>query len=169
MSDIVIPVSEMKNGNEIAKNIDRLEDAVIAALEAGGLHVKGKIAIYPVERHGPAIWSIDKEKRKRQLRGFFAKLKAGEIEVPYRRGISPSSQTLGRRWTIGQVFKKGNAYELSIGNNAGYGPYVQDRDKQTRYHQLTGWVTTQAVVEREGEKVTKMVGEAIEKEWEKKK
>lgn len=169
MNQIITSVTELKNGKEIAKNIDKLEGAVVAALEAGGEHVKGKIAVYPVERHGEAIWSVDPEKRKKQLRGFFYHLKRGDIEVPYRRGISPNSQTLGRRWTIGEVVKRENGYELSVGNNASYGPFVQDREKQTRYHQLTGWVTTQDVVETEGPIITEMIGKAIEQEWEKRK
>lgn len=180
MSDqLVIPVSEIKGGEEIARNIDRLEDSVIAALKAAGQHIEGKVDVYPPETEA---------NHPGRTRTVFFNTKLGEGQIVsfrmpyYIRGegsVIPTkgggwkhllnSQTLGRRWAIGEVTKKDNAYELSIGNNASYAPYVQNRNRQAFFHAKRGWGTTQDVIEQEGENVKEMIGKAITMDWEKRK
>jgi hypothetical protein len=89
---------EIKGLEELMKKVKTLEDleGVKAGLRAGALYLKGKVAKYPPRRHGVRMQFTS----DRQRRGFFAKLRSGEIEVPYRRGQSPGSQALGRKWTI---------------------------------------------------------------------
>jgi hypothetical protein len=107
-------------------------------LTAAAVHVKGQIATYPKVRRGPQPFKTDKQRR-----GFFAKLKAGEIEVPYRRGISPNSQRLDAKWFISML----SDLRASIVNTATYARLVHDRTQQSRYHEETGWKTAQGVAE----------------------
>ena len=119
-------------------------------LGKGAVHVKGKIADPPrVSRRPVAQFWTDQQRR-----GFFYYLNKGKIEVPYYRRISAGSEDLSHKWTV-QSSKGG--LEWKVGNNASYGPLVQDRDKQSRYHKETGWITTQAVVEDENRAVNQIV------------
>lgn len=120
-------------------------------LEAGAQYLKSQIAVYPPSRHGPQPFKNDKQRR-----GFFARLKSGEIEVPYRRGISPSSQKLGQSW--GVVAKP---LEATVGTRVSYAPLVQSKADQTRYHKATGWVTAEDVKERHGERALVIVKEML--------
>ena len=62
----------------------------------------------------------------------------------------PTSETLGRRWThdVSADGKRG-----VVGNNAGYGPYVQSAEKQAAFHAARGWLTDEKVAEKEQDKV----------------
>lgn len=130
-------------------------------LAVGATYLKGKLATYPTRRYGKAVWSSDPAKRYRQIRGFFAKLKAGEIDVPYRRGQSPGSQRLGQRWT---TEARNNGFTQVVGNNASYAPLVQAAKKQTQYHKQTGWITDEKVVKQEGARVVEIVGSYVQKD-----
>jgi hypothetical protein len=103
------------------------------------LHLRSKLAPYPPVSRRPQAgqWS-DAERR-----AFWAKLKAGEIEVPYRRGLSPGSESLGKRWQI-----KGSGNRQSLINNASYASLTQGR-KQIPYHKGTGWNTTEDTINSE--------------------
>lgn len=48
--------------------------------------------------------------------------------------------TLGRRWTT-NVNRSGGKLTGKVGNNTEYGPFVQSKRFQRRFHQRTGWVT----------------------------
>jgi hypothetical protein len=90
-------------------------------LGKGAVHVKGKIADPPqVKRRPVAQFWTDKQRR-----GFFAKLRSGEIEVPYYRRINKNSEDLSHSWTVRSG--KGGL-EWRVGNDTTYGPLVQDRD-----------------------------------------
>ena len=120
------------------------------------LHLHNKVAAYPSgNQHRPQPFKTDKSRRY-----FFAALKRGEIEVPYRRGQSPMSETLGKKWT-----RRINQSDLSfiIGNNVSYGLYVQDRDNQAHIHKKIGWITIQDVVEQEEETVVRFVKAEVDK------
>ena len=124
------------------------------ALQAAALHVKGKIAQYPAERHGPQPFKSDKSRRF-----FFWALREGKIEVPYRRGASPGSQSLGRKWTIAS---SNGGLMVTIGNNVSYGPLVQG-EKQTGYHATTGWRTVEQVMDAERETVVEYVSTELQR------
>jgi hypothetical protein len=124
-------------------------------MRAAALHVKGKIAQYPARSSRPQPFVSDKQRR-----GFFAKLRSGEIEVPYRRGISPGSETLGRKWAT--TLENGGLTAV-VGNNTSYAPLVQGPGTQTAYHAMTGWQTTEQVMDAERETVQEMVREGIQK------
>lgn len=132
---------------------EKYRRAISTGLRAGAVHVKGKIAVYPPSPSGRS----QPFKTDRQRRGFFAKLRSGEIEVPYRRGQSPNSEALGRRWTTGMA----RWNEAVVGNNASYGEIVQAKDKQSRFHGTTGWKTIEEVANNESDDVLRRVQGAV--------
>jgi len=144
--------------SELLAKITRLSQlaGVKAALRVAALHIKGKVARYPAASHRPQPFVSDKQRR-----GFFYHLKHGDIEVPYRRGTSPGSETLGRRWT---TEARNSGLTQVIGNNASYAQLVQGPERQTAYHAATGWQTTAQVAEQEAPVVIEYVRAAIENE-----
>lgn len=144
--------------DELLKQLDALgrPETFDAALDAAALYLKGKADDYPpaANAHRPQPFKSDKQRR-----GFFAKLHAGEIEVPYRRGQSPGSEAHGRRWTISRP----RAGMRVIGNNSSYGPLLQSLAAQARYHKASGWQTVEEIVTREREKVVDLVRDALAK------
>lgn len=151
-SGIYIVSDELESIQDRLRTIEQLK-RVLAALESATVYLVGILADYPPERHEPQPFKTDKSRRY-----FFYALEAGLIDVPYKRGISPNSQDLKHRWTTAQVGPL--AYEA--GNNAGYGPYVQDAEKQTAYHKATGWLTIQDVEQREREAVLQFLRTQIQ-------
>ncbi len=122
-------------------------DLMRGGLMAAGTHLKGKIAEYPAWSSRPQGFKTDLQRR-----GFFAKRKSGEIEVPYRRVSSPGAESLGRKWTV----QAESDTRVVVGNNTSYGPLVQG-PQQTAYHQQTGWQTTDDVLAAEAGTVAELV------------
>ena len=92
-----------------------------AGLLAGGKHIRSLMAEEPAERHVPQPFKTDKQRR-----GFFAKLRKGEIEVPYRRGRSPGAKGLSKSWHL-DVEDDGN--RVVVSTNVPYARVVQDEDQ----------------------------------------
>ena len=128
---------------------------IAKATRAAALHVKGKIATYPAERHGTQPFKTDKSRRF-----FFWALRNGKIEVPYRRGSSPGSERLSAKWT---VQPQAQGLVQVVGNNASYAQLVQGPQNQTAYHADTGWPTTEKVIEQERSTVIQYLVQAIER------
>lgn len=125
------------------------------AIAEGAAHIKSVIATYPPARHGAQPF-----KTVKQMRYFFYALANGLIEVPYKRGISPNSEALGRRWTI--AFRDDGKTAV-IGNNASYAQIVQDDKLQSNYHRVTGWKTDKQVAESEARELREIVARHIRK------
>jgi hypothetical protein len=119
---------------------------VKTGLEVCALHLKGKMAQYPAQRHGKAIWSSNPQKKIKQIRAFFAKLNSGEITVPYQRGTANGSQKLGQSWT--NEARSGGLTQV-IGTRAAYAQLVQSAAKQTQYHKISQWKTEEQVLREE--------------------
>lgn len=132
-------------------------------LAAAAVHLQGQFARYPRRRTISAgeVWSRDATKRKRQIRGFFAKLKKGLIEVPYRRGMSPGSRKLGQSWTT-QASNGG--FTQTVGTRAPYAPLVHSARKQTRFHKVTGWKTDEQIVKEQAPNLVRIVAQHIEQD-----
>jgi len=128
------------------------------AIAEGATHIKSVIATYPPARHESQPF-----KTLRQIRYFFYALKNGLIEVPYRRGLSPSSEALGRKWTV--EFRDDGKTAV-VGNNTSYGPLVQKDGVQSNYHRITGWKTDKQVAESEAKPLRDIMARHIRKELE---
>ena len=103
---------------ELFKRIAKSEGYMRGQMIAAN-HFRTSINVYPPRRRGPAIFeSID------EMRSFFAQLREGKIDVPYVRGISPSSERLGQKWTVRRKNKR-----VIIENKASYAGKVQGKNQ----------------------------------------
>jgi hypothetical protein len=153
---------EIQGLDELIKKLDDLRQLrkVHAGIRAAGMYVKGKIATYPRYMRGSIpLSAVGGFKSDKHRRGFFAKLNAGEIEVPYRRGQSPGSEDLANKWT--SKYDQ-NKFEAVVGNNASYARFVQG-DKQTKMMKMIGWQTVDQVAEKETKRVQEYVFEAVKR------
>lgn len=105
--------------------------AVAVAAEA-----QNRLAVYP-----PAARKAQPFKSDKSRRFFFAALRAGAIEVPYRRG-GRNSQTLGRKWVI-----QPDGDGATLTNTAGYSDLVQGKQTQAGYHKGV-WQTDSDVADQ---------------------
>jgi hypothetical protein len=132
----------------------RLTGAIQAATFAVALEVQSRMAKYPPQRHMKQPF-----KSAKQRRYFFWALHEGKIEVPYRRGSSPGSETLGRRWHVEHV----GAMDARAVNTASYAAYVHGEGTQSAYMRAEGFLTEEGIarkIEAEGV-VTRIATQAI--------
>lgn len=143
------------NDGGLPAKITRLiqSDSLVRGLRAGALYLHGKLAYYPPVNRRPQaqFWT------PAQRRGFFYHLKEGNIEVPYRRGSSPSSERMRERWV--QKSTRGG-YSQVLENNTSYGGLVIG-SKQTEYHAQGGWRTAEDTVKDEAQEVVNIVANEI--------
>ena len=132
---------------------------VKGAVTEGALHVKGVIDTAPPRKH-ITIKQVGGWKSEKQRRWFFAALRSGQIEVPWRRGLSPGSEDLEDSWTIKA---RDSGLTAIVGNDTSYGPFVQDEKKQSTMMRMMGWKTTRAVSKSEGPRVRELIAKAIRK------
>lgn len=114
---------------------EQVASAMRAATKAAAAEGQDRIAQYPGVRRKKQPFVSDKQRR-----AFFAKLKDGEIEVPYRRGSSPGSETLGRRWHI----RPDGELSHILTNDASYAPLVHSESDQAAYHK-GNWKTDEGL------------------------
>jgi len=95
--------------------------------------LRKRLAKYPGKSAGSMQFVSDKQRRF-----FFAALREGRIQVPYRR-----TGTLGRKWTSRVTFTDQDVMGI-LGNNAPYAPYVQGFGAQAGIH-AGNWQTEQDV------------------------
>ena len=129
----------------------RFQPVIADAIHAVALDTKAMIAKYPPRRGNRT--------GRRLLRGYWWKVGQGITEIPYRRGIDPSSETLGRKWTTNMDRDK---LEAKVGNNVRYGPFVQDEDHQLFMHRDNGWLTVQDVADKQGPELENKLRRAVE-------
>lgn len=122
--------------------------------KAAFVHLKGKIAKYPRRESRPQVRYFMPHRR----RAFFAKLKAGEIDFPYKRGLSPNSERLAQRWEI-----SGEGLNLRLRNNASYASIVQGRE-QALYHRRTGWNTVDKVIVEQTPRMNRIIFAGIKQD-----
>ncbi len=154
MADELLRIEGLQELMALVKSMDDLKP-VKASIKVAAVYLKGKIAVYPAQKRPTRAEVYGSSfKTDKQRRYFFWALKKGTIEVPYRRGESPSSETFGRRWTV-QTENYG--MRAIVGNNASYGPLLMDDEQQTLYAKAVGWRTVQAIMRDERENVTEIV------------
>jgi hypothetical protein len=137
---------EITGLGDILERLERLErmEGVQAAVMAAGMHVKGVVDDYP-----PSSEANSPTQRRWYERGYGPRwrVKSGAVHG------SKTSQMLGRRWTVRPL----GATSVVVGNNVSYGPFVQDEEKQARFHKRRGWKTVQQVAKQETETVRRFV------------
>jgi hypothetical protein len=125
---------EIRGLDHLMKKLESLGQLkfAVAALKAGALHIKGKIAQYPPasEANTPST-------------GSWYKRSYGQY---YGKRLIRKSETLGKKWTIAS--RDGGLTQV-IGNNVSYGPYVQSAKFQAWFHKKRGWKTDEQVIEEE--------------------
>jgi hypothetical protein len=149
----------LKETVAMLENLASLEWAK-AGLAIGAAYVKRIMAEYPPSPGGRPQFP-NGFKTKKQQRYFFWALKNGAIEVPYRRGVSPQSETLGRKWTI--EGRHGGMTRV-VSNNASYGPIVHSAELQAAYHETTGWITDEEAMEKAEPKTQGFIVERLKQE-----
>ena len=137
------------------KSIEELRGAK-RGLKAGALHIKGKIAVYAPSSSAN---SPSNPSGRWYQRGYGSRWRRKDGTV----GGSKTSETLGRRWTVGE--RNGGLTQV-VGNNVSYGPYVQSAEKQAGFHKARGWKTDEQVIEEEGDTVLQFVKSEIDRELE---
>lgn len=131
------------------KTVEQLR-GLASTLRAAAVYLKGKAATYP-----PATAANSPERNRWYERGFGPRWRVKNGQVHGRK----TSQTLGRKWTIGT---ENNGLTVTIGNNVRYGPYVQDPDKQASHMKAIGWKTTEEIIEDSRLVVERFVKEKVE-------
>jgi hypothetical protein len=124
--------------DELRRAVDpaRFARAVVGIRLGVAEKVRDAIARYPGPPRHPIRWASAKQKR-----WFFAALREGEIEAPYVRQSSLTSQRLGPSWAVAEEGR-------IVGTRVTYAPYVQSAEHQQPFHADTGWRTDrQAVAE----------------------
>lgn len=125
---------------------------VKAAISQESVMLIGKLKHYPRKAYtpNPLIKSNPKVRR-----AFFAKMKAGEISVPYRR-----SGDLRKHWNrwLGD-----GEMSVTISNYLNYAPLVQG-ENQTFGHGASGWLTIDAAEKKYAPKIKLRIMKAIEEE-----
>lgn len=86
-------------------------------------------------RYPPASHARQPFKSAKQRAFVMAAIKRGDIVIPYRRGIDPRSETLGRKWQI-----EPETDGATLINTASYSDLVHTKGKQAKYHQ-GNWLT----------------------------
>lgn len=143
------------NGREVQALRDALSrlsnlDGLKAGLLEAAAYLKSEFNVYPPQSSRPQPFVSDKQRR-----GFFARLNAGEIQVPYRRR---GAGGLGGSWSIAT---EDAGLKVTIGTNISYGPLVMGA-QQTQYHQVTGWKRADVVAMESESEMVDIIGAAIE-------
>jgi len=130
---------------------------IVGALKLGGLHLKGKVSIYP------EVSAANSPGRTKQVRGRTVRLgyyKRGTGWVSTSGKVYPTSQTFSKKWTI----KSENAgLRMVVGNNVTYGPYLMDKEKQCRWAPKVGWRTIQDIAEEEAPTIVGMIKTEVDR------
>src|SRR5581483_3089295 len=114
-----------------------LRVAIFPALVGIAAEAQNRIAPYPEASHRPQPF-----KSAKQRRGFFARLRSGAIQVPYRRRGAAGGD-LGS-WRIVQ---EQGAGRVSLVNSSPAAALLHSERKQAKYHAQTGWKTDKGVAD----------------------
>jgi len=126
--------------------------AAKAALQAGAVYIKGRIAVYPA---ATIANSPSNPSGRWYERGYGTRwaLRTGGL------GGRKTSETLARKWTTAS---EAGGLRQVVGNNVSYGEFVQG-DKQNRIHAGRGWKTAEQVAKEETDTVVNFVKSEIDK------
>ena len=137
----------------IARKLDLLP-AFVAGVQAGGVHIKSVMDVYPPSTDANVPGPYPKRWYERGYGPKWA-LKAGGVHG------RKASETLGRRWTI---VAYNNGLSCRVGNNATYARPVHDKDRSPSIFARRGWRLIQDVAQDEAGAVRDIVAGSIRAE-----
>ena len=137
----------------IARKLDLLP-AFSAGVQAGGVHIKSILDVYPASTEANTPGPYPKRWYKRRY-GPFWTLKDGGVHS------KNTSEILSDRWTI---VAYNDGLSCKVGNNATYARFVHDKDRQPPIFGQRGWLTIQAVARDEADNVRDLVSGSIRAE-----
>lgn len=141
--------------DKVLKKLGRFGPQVYRpAIAEAGSHIKSVLAQYPPRQLGRK----QPPKTMRQFLFLVHAIAEGIIDFPYRRGQSPTSEALGRKWTV-ELRDEGRT--AIVGNNASYAKFVHDPNDQSHFHAEGGWKTTRQVAEQEANDVQRILAAHI--------
>jgi hypothetical protein len=149
----------VKGAKELVTKLETMAklETVKAAIEQAGGDLQGFMKEYPANtvRMANPLLREKSEKGNRVRRGFFARLKSGEISVPY-----GQSGFLGDNWTYAPA---NEGMQAIVANGISYNDWVQG-GKQTAQHTATGWLTVDKAVETYGPGIIQQISDALDAE-----
>ena len=130
---------EVRGWDKIKSALDELAQAEFLQLIAKGVgeEVKSEAMTYPTKKHVP-LSSVGGFVSDKQRKWFFAALRSGDIQVPYRR-----TRNLGNRWNV----KAQGGGKAVVGNPTPYAPFVHSEGQQSAMMAAIGWRTTGEIVD----------------------
>lgn len=130
---------DIKGDRELMRKMAQLDggmNRVMGTIAEGvGREVENELKRYPGPPSYPIQWASE-----RQRRWYFAQVRAGAIDVPYRRRKSGG---LAGHW---HVQRRGP--QAVVGNPMDYAAYVQSKKAQQPMHKATGWTTDDEAAEK---------------------
>ncbi len=132
----------LQGNSKVGQALKRATSASVKVLRA-------RLAKYPGKSAGKMTFVSDKQRRF-----FFAALREGTIQVPYRR-----TGTLGRKWTSKVTFTDDDVMGF-VGNSTPYAPLVQGFDTQARIH-AGNWQTEQGVANESRDEIMGIFADEI--------
>lgn len=137
----------IKGLERVLKKLGELEGRrwLRGALGEAAETLKDYLAEAPPRSDGPVQWASE-----RQRRWYWAARAEQGLPLRYTREADPWSERLGASWTT-EVAPSG--LSATVGNDASYGPWVQDEERQQPMHRATGWRTIQGAIRDRGQAV----------------
>lgn len=151
----------VKGVKELTEKLGKLEKLVKVqkAIKDEAEELKYLLQQYPGNAHGPNpllhVKDKNNEKANKVRRAFFAKLKSGEISVPYGRKMG-----LYKDWSVAV---SGAGWVATVGNNISYNDWVQGPG-QTTGHANSGWLTVDKAKEQNEAGIIERITAALEEE-----
>ena len=123
---------------ELVPKLDKMPQEVRdAAAEEAAKYIFNVVQAYPPQRRvtRKSVYGTS-FKSEKQRRWFFAALRSGAINVPYRR-----TQAFRRAWRI-----LGGGIKTLILNPSPYGPYLMEKGRQNLLLAKIGWETLDQIM-----------------------
>lgn len=126
---------------------------VRAVIAQQGVLMQRYLRKYPnkVYSPNPLIKTNDRVRR-----AFFAKMKSGEITVPYRR-----TRKLANSWAVSSSM---DGFTSIVTNNMSYADLVQGWDEQVTRHKWSCWVTEKGALDVKRPEIIRNITNALNQE-----
>ena len=145
----------VEGAEELISKLDTLAkfNRVRAVIAQQGVMMQRYLRKYPnkVYSPNPLIKTNDRVRR-----GYFAKLKSGEIRVPYRR-----TRKLANSWAVSN---SADGLTSTVSNNMSYADLVQGWDSQVTRHKWSGWITEKGALDAKRPEIIRNITNALNQE-----